>query len=288
MNRQSPLFLKDTVALKVPTFELNNILISTAIETSIEHNEESDQQELVSTVDEFLQDNFSSDFERNRLFLMDSSVDQKPHSKFNGLGDSGSANEPFDNRLGQLVAASQEPGFAGLGSEDNFDMNFEFRNSKKDTLLSASVQQFDPFLEDIKNGSSHASTEKAAHKLPKHQNYDLRFSDMVISPSEIKDVDVLLERGGKGNRHRGSKYYRHLINKHREGYQSLPESSKAAKMKISFSVVLQLKETGARFIHKQKGIYYIINDRRARNKVSQALREKNMRLMTDSSDERSV
>ena len=52
-------------------------------------------------------------------------------------------------------------------------------------------------------------------------------------------------------------------------------------MAISLSVVMSVKATGARFIHKKKGKYVIMSDREARNKISQALREKKERVMLD-------
>lgn len=103
----------------------------------------------------------------------------------------------------------------------------------------------------------------------------------VIDPMNIQDGDVLLERGGKGNHHKGSKYYRRLINERRTSYQELPDSARAEKMAISLSVVMSVKATGARFIHKRKGQYIVMGDREARNKISQALREKKERVMLD-------
>lgn len=103
----------------------------------------------------------------------------------------------------------------------------------------------------------------------------------VLLPNQIADSDVLLERGGKGNHHKGSRYYRRLINERRESYQELPDASRAEKMAISLSVVMSLKATGARFIHKKQGQYVIMSDREARNKISQALRERKERVMLD-------
>jgi hypothetical protein len=101
----------------------------------------------------------------------------------------------------------------------------------------------------------------------------------VITESQIKEVDVLLERGAKGNRHKGSQLYRRLINERRPLYQELPEASRGAKKTVAGVVVKTLKETGARFIHKKKGQYIIMTDREAGNKTSQALREKRERTM---------
>eukprot|EP00543_Licmophora_paradoxa_P017700 CAMPEP_0202460448 /NCGR_PEP_ID=MMETSP1360-20130828/44018_1 /ASSEMBLY_ACC=CAM_ASM_000848 /TAXON_ID=515479 /ORGANISM="Licmophora paradoxa, Strain CCMP2313" /LENGTH=466 /DNA_ID=CAMNT_0049082107 /DNA_START=40 /DNA_END=1440 /DNA_ORIENTATION=- len=103
----------------------------------------------------------------------------------------------------------------------------------------------------------------------------------IIDAHAIKDDDVLLERGGKGNHHKGSRYYRRLINERRRSYQDLPDAARAEKMNISLSIVLSLKATGARFIHKKAGKYMVMSDREARNKISQALREKKERIMLD-------
>jgi hypothetical protein len=67
----------------------------------------------------------------------------------------------------------------------------------------------------------------------------------VLLPYEITQGEVLLERGGK-------RYYRRLINERRESYQELPDASRAEKMAISLSVVMSVKATGARFIHKKR------------------------------------
>jgi hypothetical protein len=112
---------------------------------------------------------------------------------------------------------------------------------------------------------------------PKRQsNLKSEMDDRVVDPTES---DVLLERGGKGNHHKGSRYYRRLINENRDAYKALPDTSRAEKMAISLNVVMSLKETGARFIHKKNGKYVVMSDREARNKISQALREKKERVM---------
>jgi hypothetical protein len=117
--------------------------------------------------------------------------------------------------------------------------------------------------------------DASAPKRPK--NWKLKKIDTEeVAPTES---DVLLERGGRGNHHKGSRYYRRLINENRGAYKALPETSRAEKMAISLSVVMSVKETGARFIHKKNGKYVVMSDKEARNKISQALREKKERVM---------
>ena len=57
----------------------------------------------------------------------------------------------------------------------------------------------------------------------------------VIDHHESQDGDVLLERGGKGNHHKGSRYYRRLIHERCPSCQDLPDSARAEKMAISLS-----------------------------------------------------
>ena len=103
----------------------------------------------------------------------------------------------------------------------------------------------------------------------------------VIDHHEIQDGDVLLECGGKGNHHKGSRYYHCLVHERCPSYQDLPDSARAEKMAISLSVVMSVKSTGARFIHKKKGHYIVMGDREVKNKISQELREKKERVMLD-------
>lgn len=144
----------------------------------------------------------------------------------------------------------------------------EINFSPSGDSIEESLASTDTIMSVISTADHHSSSHPSIHK--------------VISPSEIKDCDVLLARGGKGNHHQGSKHYRRLINEQRDFYQSLPDSERAKKKSISWNIVQHLKKTtGARFIHKKKGQYLIMTDQEARNKISQALREKNERVMLD-------
>ena len=57
----------------------------------------------------------------------------------------------------------------------------------------------------------------------------------VIDHHESQDGDVLLERGGKGNHHKGSRYYHRLIHEQCPSCQDLPDSARAEKMAISLT-----------------------------------------------------
>lgn len=202
----------------------------------------------------------------------------------------------------QLMAASHQPGFAGLGTPNEESMRY-FQNAlqqqqtnQQDFPVSID-SRFDQFAGNNNNGHLPQRPELITQPeqsigtqiresglnlvVPPRANVTMNTSTGVIDPQDIKDGDVLLERGGKGNHHKGSRYYRRLINERRNSYQGLPDSARAEKMAISLSVVMNVKETGARFIHKKKGQYVIMGDREARNKISQALREKKERVMLD-------
>lgn len=275
-----------------------SLQISSRIPTPIQQksritisNEETFQKELVNTLNDFFRKDFSSGFESiNELSLDCTFMDSKqkhplqPNELVENDGDE-SPNLDIDNRLKQLVVASHEPGFAGLEPEESREASFDNNNNNEQamSLWSATAQNFGKSPSGTAPCKEHNMVNLV---IPKSKVKEA--SNIVIDPSKITEVDVLLERGGKGNRHKGSKYYRRLINEHRERYQALPDTNKIEKMAISLSVVTKLKETGARFIHKKNGQYSIMNDRQARNKISQALREKNVRVMTDLNEESSL
>lgn len=95
-----------------------------------------------------------------------------------------------------------------------------------------------------------------------------------ISEAEITDRDVICERGGKSNRHRGTKRYRGLIEKYKSEYQSL--TAKTAKTNLSRKIIFQIQKDGGRFLKKdeQSGQYFVLSPVETTKKVSQAMREK--------------
>lgn len=204
----------------------------------------------------------------------------------------------------QLMAASHQPGFAGLGTPNeealrHFQNALQEQKTNHQDFPVSIDSRFNHFSNNNNNGNPNllqrpetiAQPDQSIGTqiresglnlvVPPRSNVRLDTTTGVIDPHDIKDGDVLLERGGKGNHHKGSRYYRRLINERRNSYQDLPDSARAEKMAISLSVVMNVKETGARFIHKKKGQYVVMSDREARNKISQALREKKERVMLD-------
>jgi len=95
-----------------------------------------------------------------------------------------------------------------------------------------------------------------------------------ISEEEITDKDVICERGGKSNRHAGTKRYRGMIERFKPEYQSL--TAKTAKTNLSRKIISQIQEKGGRFLKKDERSqkYFILSAVETTKKVSQALREK--------------
>mmetsp|Transcript_3338 Transcript_3338/g.4980 ORF Transcript_3338/g.4980 Transcript_3338/m.4980 type:complete len:264 (+) Transcript_3338:89-880(+) len=95
-----------------------------------------------------------------------------------------------------------------------------------------------------------------------------------IAEAEITDMDVICERGGKSNRHDGTKRYRGMIEKYKPEYQSL--TAKTAKTNLSRKIIFQIQKDGGRFLKKdeQSGQYFVLSPVETTKKVSQAMREK--------------
>lgn len=99
------------------------------------------------------------------------------------------------------------------------------------------------------------------------------------------DQDVLSGRGGGTNLHVGNRIYRNLILSHRETYESV---AKAKKPSISRKIVQMIRDSGGRFLRKDKdGLYYDIGDNSAREKTSQALRHRTFEMRRGTDDKAS-
>lgn len=99
-----------------------------------------------------------------------------------------------------------------------------------------------------------------------------------IPPSEeglsyFNDNDVLSGRGGGTNVHPGNRHFRDLINLHRRSYLKARKNDKPA---ISRAIVRNVRENNGRFLKRDEksGLWYEIGDDAAREKTSQALRQR--------------
>ena len=91
--------------------------------------------------------------------------------------------------------------------------------------------------------------------------------------STFHDADVLSGRGGGTNVHPGNRTFRDLINTHRREYLKAKKNDKPA---ISRAIVKLVRDTGGRFLKKdnKSGLWFEIGDTLAREKTSQALRQR--------------
>mmetsp|Transcript_5802 Transcript_5802/g.11869 ORF Transcript_5802/g.11869 Transcript_5802/m.11869 type:complete len:459 (-) Transcript_5802:518-1894(-) len=85
--------------------------------------------------------------------------------------------------------------------------------------------------------------------------------------------DVLCGRGGGTNVHPGNRRFRDLINANRRAYLKARKNDKPA---ISRSIVRTIREMNGRFLKKdeKQGLWFEIGDDLAREKTSQALRQR--------------
>lgn len=91
--------------------------------------------------------------------------------------------------------------------------------------------------------------------------------------SVFNDADVLSGRGGGTNVHPGNRTFRDLINMHRRAYLKARKNDKPA---ISRAIVRSIRDGNGRFLRKDEktGLWFEIGDDAAREKTSQALRQR--------------
>ncbi|ACI65611.1 predicted protein [Phaeodactylum tricornutum CCAP 1055/1] len=87
------------------------------------------------------------------------------------------------------------------------------------------------------------------------------------------DADVLSGRGGGTNVHPGNRNFRDMINLHRRAYLKARKNDKPA---ISRAIVRSIRESKGKFLKKDEktGLWFEIGDDAAREKTSQALRQR--------------
>ena len=94
-----------------------------------------------------------------------------------------------------------------------------------------------------------------------------------VGITNINDNDVLSGRGGGTNLHPGNRAFRDLINLYRRDYLKARKNDKPA---ISRSIVNTIRQKNGRFLKKveKTGLWFEIGDDAAREKTSQALRQR--------------
>lgn len=94
-----------------------------------------------------------------------------------------------------------------------------------------------------------------------------------VGITDIQDNDVLSGRGGGTNVHPGNRFFRDLISMHRRTYL---KARKNDKPDISRMIVRAIRQKKGRFLKREDatGLWYEIGDDAAREKTSQALRQR--------------
>lgn len=96
-------------------------------------------------------------------------------------------------------------------------------------------------------------------------------ADILKHNTHINDYDVLLGRGGATNNHPGNKHFRDQVSEHRKEYLT---ARKKEKIGIARRIVAIIQSNGGRFLKRTPTDDWVeVDDKRAQEKTSQALRE---------------
>eukprot|EP00560_Eucampia_antarctica_P007420 CAMPEP_0197822880 /NCGR_PEP_ID=MMETSP1437-20131217/178_1 /TAXON_ID=49252 ORGANISM="Eucampia antarctica, Strain CCMP1452" /NCGR_SAMPLE_ID=MMETSP1437 /ASSEMBLY_ACC=CAM_ASM_001096 /LENGTH=431 /DNA_ID=CAMNT_0043421739 /DNA_START=150 /DNA_END=1445 /DNA_ORIENTATION=- len=120
---------------------------------------------------------------------------------------------------------------------------------------------------------SPASNTNAHTNQNKYQEKNKKIREGKMGINVLLDVDVLCGRGSGTNAHPGNKYFRNKINMYRRAYLKTRKNDKPT---ISRFIVQSIHERNGRFLKKDEksGLYFEIGDDIAREKTSQALRQR--------------
>lgn len=155
-----------------------------------------------------------------------------------------------------------------------------------DAPIAFEMDTISPFTEPPRSPESSSLTADVLQSFPsKKPRQDVvptstqgTGADTKVLPSSVglstfAPEDVLSGRGGGTNQHEGNCFFRSLINSHREKYL---RSKKNDKPFISRSIVNAIRRRNGRFLKKDEkaGLWYEIGDAAAREKTSQALRQR--------------
>lgn len=144
---------------------------------------------------------------------------------------------------------------------------------KRMSSPAASINSADAETNDLAESpkSSAPATEPAKKRATSIEA--ARATDPSKGMEEVSEHDVLCGRGGATNVHPGNRYFRSLINKFRDQYL---RSRKIDKPHISRAIVTEIRNRNGRFLKKDEklGLWFEIGDDLAREKTSQALRQR--------------
>jgi len=156
-----------------------------------------------------------------------------------------------------------------------------FRYSNQSPILSNTMSKKRALHEICDVASTASSSSSNSSKRSRFQTGHYLEKDTKISkvyPSKeglttYAPSDVLSGRGGGTNQHEGNCYFRALINENREKYLRAKKNDKPF---ISLSIVNTVRRRNGRFLKKNEktNLWFEIGDAAAREKTSQALRQR--------------
>src|SRR5210317_1670422 len=140
-------------------------------------------------------------------------------------------------------------------------------------------QAGDDFAPTIAAKKAKAEEDTAVLKQAAAGGDDAKYASATPIPASKEGIkfysrnDVLCGRGGGTNVHPGNRRFRDLINANRRAYLKARKNDKPA---ISRSIVRTIREMNGRFLRKdeKQGLWFEIGDDGAREKTSQALRQR--------------
>eukprot|EP00567_Pseudictyota_dubia_P006260 CAMPEP_0197433104 /NCGR_PEP_ID=MMETSP1175-20131217/1035_1 /TAXON_ID=1003142 /ORGANISM="Triceratium dubium, Strain CCMP147" /LENGTH=264 /DNA_ID=CAMNT_0042961375 /DNA_START=193 /DNA_END=987 /DNA_ORIENTATION=+ len=175
----------------------------------------------------------------------------------------------FDDALGSSNQIKGEDCFAGniLPSIQACSHNdpdfFIFNSNTADTIPKSECEQ----SERREKLPTHIVSRESS---PSHETGTKE--DVVKSICDFTEADVLCGRGGGTNNHAGNKYFRKLVEEHRDQYFL---AKKLEKAQISRKIVAIIRDRGGRYLRRDESTrkWCDIGDKQATLKTSQALRE---------------
>jgi hypothetical protein len=167
-------------------------------------------------------------------------------------------------KSGRFLKRSTEKGLNGKGG---FWYDIGFKAAREKTCQA--LRERAPSTFDIPTKSASSSGALLHKPVP-----DVLAGRQVESDNGadgVNDHDILLGRGGVTNSHRGNKHFRTLVRQHQRAYLAAPKLKKAAVAQI---IVDEVYGQGGRFLTEKQGKWVEVSKEKAREKTSQALREK--------------
>lgn len=160
--------------------------------------------------------------------------------------------------------------------QQDFVHLFHFGSQSEDVKLPAAKKI--RIEEEAWNTSGMISPPAAPTPIPSGVPSSCNTNLHCIGPSTYgqnyyEDNDVLSGRGGGTNIHPGNRFFRDLINMHRCRYLKSRKNDKPA---MSRAIVQAIRSKGGKFLKRcdTTGLWYEIGDDAAREKTSQALRQR--------------